>query len=580
MNRVLNGRYELLDKIGDGGMAVTYRAQDLRLTRMVAVKVMREHLGSDPQFQERFTREAQAAANLTHENIAAVHDSGQDGDSHYIVMELVDGEDLKRQLRRSGKLPLGQAVDIGIQVARALEAAHARGIVHRDIKPHNILITADGRVKVTDFGIAKATSAVSQTETGTIMGSVHYFSPEQARGEAAGPQADVYALGIVLFEMLTGKLPFEGENSVAVAHKQIYDPPPLPSHFNPEVPPELDALVLRCLAKDLARRYQSATELIEYLTGAQQRIAGMEPITRPQPRPVAPPPVLEHTVVQTPVAPRPPPVAPPPVPPPAGSRSLLGLVLLALVVAGGLVGGAAWMVQRSPQDQAVATPDLYQLDMDSAKAVLRGLGLKYRHAGKQYSDYVAKGLILKQEPAPDTRMKPGSTIDVVLSLGSKLVLVPDVSRMSSRRAGEELASNDLAAGTTSEKYDPVVPAGFVIATEPPAGAKAERGAKVNLVVSKGQEPAEPPPGPDNGDESKPEPPTTKSAIFKYTVPGTGSKTVQVRIELENENGRTVLHDQPHQPGEAVPPLTIEYTDKATLRVFIDGQPVESRGYGQ
>jgi len=577
MNRVLDGRYELLDRIGDGGMAVTYRAHDHRLGRMVAVKVMREHLCSDPQFQERFRREAQAAASLSHENIANVHDSGEDGDSHFIVMELVEGEDLKRRLRRTGRLPVPQAVDIALQVARALEAAHARGVVHRDVKPHNILITSESRVKVTDFGIAKAAATPSQTETGTIMGSVHYFSPEQARGEVAGPQADLYSLGVVLFEMLTGQLPFEGDNPVAVAHKQIYDPPPLPSHFNPEVPADLDALVLRCLAKDLSRRYASVTELLTYLTALQQRLESQPTAVRP-PAPAALP-AVEHTVVAPPPAPRPAPPPPPAPRPQAGSRMLFALVLLVLVLVGALVGGTVWMLQQRNGAGTVPTPDLYQSDVDSAKAVLRNVGLKYRHAGKEYSDYVAKGLVLRQEPKPDTSLRPGSTVDVWLSMGSRFVLVPDITRMSSRQAAAQLEAGGLQTGDTAEQYDPAVPAGFVISTDPPIGARAERLTKVKLVVSKGPEPAAPPAGASQEPTGE-EPAATSTAIFKYTVPGTGTKQVQVRIEVEGDSGRSVLFDQLQTPGTALPPQTIEYHGKATVKVFVDDQPVESRVYGQ
>jgi len=583
MNRVLGGRYEIMDKLGEGGMAVTYRAHDPVLNRMVAIKVMREHLGSDPQFQERFRREAQAAANLTHENVAAVHDSGVDGDCHYIVMELVEGEDLKRRLRRVGMLPIPQALDVAAQVARALEAAHARGIVHRDIKPHNILITSDGKVKVTDFGIAKAATSSGQTETGTIMGSVHYFSPEQARGEATGPQADIYSLGVVLFEMLTGRLPFEGENPVAVAHKQIYDPPPLPSHFNHEIPPELDALVLRCLAKDLTRRYSGATELLSYLAGIQRRLED-EPTLHVARRPPVPP--IEQTIVEPPGMPnieRPRlQISEPELQPVrSASRTAFGLVFLAILLAGALLGATMWMLQRPGGAKTnTITPDLCQLDVTSAKAVLRGRNLKFRLVGKVYSDFVPRGLVVRQEPEADARIRPGSGVDVWLSLGPKLALVPDVSRMSAARAGEQLKAAGFKAGNIKEQADPVVPVGFVVATDPAAGARAERGSTVNLVVSTGP-PA--PAAPENPEPTLPEQEgnTTgpHTATFRYTVPGTGTNPVEVRVEVEDDSGKTVLYKASQVPGTSIPDQTITYSGRATVKVYLDGQQTEARVYG-
>ena len=221
IGQVLNDRYEILEKIGEGGMAVAYRGRDRVLGRAVAIKVMRPELAADGEFLARFRREARAAAGIIHEHIAAVYDTGSDGPYHYIVMEYVPGESLKARLQRGGPLPLEEALRIATATAEALEAAHSAGVIHRDIKPHNILLGSEGQVKVTDFGIARAMSGTGNTETGMILGSVNYVSPEQARGGAVGPQSDLYSLGVTLFEMLTGRPPFDGGERLAIVHKHI-----------------------------------------------------------------------------------------------------------------------------------------------------------------------------------------------------------------------------------------------------------------------------------------------------------------------------------------------------------------------
>lgn len=272
-NLVLNGRYELLERVGSGGMSVVYKAKDRALGRIVAIKMMHESFTSDEAFLKRFQQEAHAAANLAHPNIVTVHDIGQDGFKHYIVMEFVEGQTLKQIIRSydGAPLPISRALDLIIQVCNGIGYAHRANLVHCDVKPQNVIVTLDERVKVADFGIARAISTTTQQQVSQIWGTPQYFSPEQAAGDAPSPASDVYAIGIILFEMLTGRLPFAAESHTAMALKHLHTPPPLVSEFNPGIPAQLAQIINKLLAKEPAGRYRTAGQLGRILTTYRQR---------------------------------------------------------------------------------------------------------------------------------------------------------------------------------------------------------------------------------------------------------------------------------------------------------------------
>ena len=267
---MIAGRFELEEVVGSGGMASVYRAHDRMLERPVAVKILHEHYVSDEEAVERFQREARSAAQLAHPNIVTVIDRGEDDGRPYIVFEYVEGENLKQLVTREGALPVGTVIDLGIQIAQALEAAHERGVVHRDIKPQNVLLAEEGRVKVTDFGIARSRGTEGLTLTGTIMGTSDYIAPEQAKGEPAGEASDIYSLGVVLYELLTGRVPYEAESPVAVAMRHVHDPIPSVRSVRPEVPPRLDAAVRRALAKEPRDRFASMSDLVAELEACRR----------------------------------------------------------------------------------------------------------------------------------------------------------------------------------------------------------------------------------------------------------------------------------------------------------------------
>src|SRR4051794_1688513 len=267
---MIAGRFELEEVVGSGGMASVYRAHDRLLERAVAVKILHDHYVADEEAVERFQREARSAAQLAHPNIVTVIDRGEDDGRPYIVFEFVEGENLKQLVTREGALPVATAVELGIQIAQALEAAHERGVVHRDVKPQNVLIAEEGRIKVTDFGIARSRGTEGLTLTGTIMGTSDYIAPEQAKGEPAGEASDIYSLGVVLFELLTGRVPYQADSPVAVAMKHVHDPVPSVRSLRPEVPPRLDACVQRALAKEPHNRFRSMSDLIVELEACRR----------------------------------------------------------------------------------------------------------------------------------------------------------------------------------------------------------------------------------------------------------------------------------------------------------------------
>jgi serine/threonine-protein kinase len=511
IGRLINGRYRLIAPLGEGGMATLWRAVDEQLDREVAVKLLRPQYSTDPGFARRFKQEARSAGSLAHPNIVSVYDYGQDGEdaaTQYIVMQLVDGQDLSGLLRERGRLPVADAVRIALGVAAALEAAHRRGIVHRDVKPGNILITDDGDVKVTDFGIARAVSETSMTVTGTTLGSVHYFSPEQARGDEVTGASDVYALGIVLYEMLAGRRPFEGDSAAGVALKRLTDDPPPPTEFNADLPPALVAIVMRSLARDLADRYPDAGAMAEALRGYQRDPGAIPPavasgVPLPIPASGSPtvyvPPPVQRPADRAPAMP--PPVRREPRYLDDGYRDdrggtpwwtwLLGLLGVVLLAAIGFIG--AQLLDLGSAEPSPSTPAGFELPNwvgDPITAVRldaeeRGLILDEVTGS---SSEVERDRVISTDPEADTEVAEGETIRVVVSDGPPETTVPTVTGQTVDQADDSLAAANLEVGAIAYQYDPTAPAGTVISTSPAAGDSVTEGSSVALVVSQGPEP--------------------------------------------------------------------------------------------
>jgi serine/threonine protein kinase/beta-lactam-binding protein with PASTA domain len=515
--KILNNRYELEQKIGEGGMARVYRGRDTRLNRRIAVKVLHSHYASDAGFLQRFHHEAQAAANLRHPNIVDVYDVGLDGDIHYIVMEYVEGSDLKALIARNGPLPVDQAVQIAEAVANGLSAAHRIGLVHRDIKPQNIIVGPAGQVKITDFGIAKSNLSTAMTETGVTFGTADYISPEQARGQPATPRSDIYSLGVTLYEMLTGRLPFTGDNAISVAMQHVSEEPPPPRMYNPRIPPQLEMLVLRALSKDPQDRPATAQEFARLLSGWRD-IGEQATVVRPvAPRPAPPPrPALRPVQPMTSTSSRMnlPPVRPAVVvqAPPENRGLGFGGFFLALMLLAGVIGlvylgttgffndlvnftpSAApppptaiieQQTAEAPTVMPLATvPDLAGKTSPEAAAAVQAAHLTPREAESRFNDVISTGLVIDQFPPANTSITETSVVTYAVSLGPESVEVPDVTGLSAasaqselERAGFQVKVEQEASQTMSE--------GFVIRSEPRPPARPPHGDTITIFVSIG-----------------------------------------------------------------------------------------------
>ncbi|WP_445147990.1 Stk1 family PASTA domain-containing Ser/Thr kinase [Baekduia sp. Peel2402] len=484
---IIDGRYRVLARVGSGGMADVVCAEDLQLGRKVAIKLLHRRFAQDEEFVERFRREASSAAGLQHPHVVAVYDRGAWDDTYYIAMEYLEGRTLKKLVQEEAPLEASRAIDFTIQILRAARFAHKRGIIHRDLKPHNVIVDAEGRAKVTDFGIAKA-GASDMTQTGSIMGTAQYLSPEQAQGHAVSAPSDLYSIGIILYEMLTGRVPFDGESAVTIALKQVGEAPVPPSQLNPAVPPALEAVVLKALEKDPARRFADADEFVAAL---EQAAAGIVPVsafgaTGEATR------VLQPT---GPMVPLPPPDAyieqrhygPPPAPGEVveeddgdGPGKWWIALLVGLLVAGAIVAG----LLLTGKDKVKVTNVVGRPQAES-ELVLKRAGLKTDVTLKE-SDTAAKGTVTGQDPAGGSRVPKGSTVNLTVSSGPGTARIPDLTNQ--RRSDARKALTDLGFNITEEQQaSDTIKENRVIGTRPDVGQELDKGASVTLIVSSGKE---------------------------------------------------------------------------------------------
>jgi eukaryotic-like serine/threonine-protein kinase len=478
--RVYSGRYELTHLVARGGMAQVYRAMDRQLDRPVALKVLFPELSVDRTFVERFRREAQSAANLSHPNIVPVFDWGEDDGTYFIVMEFVDGRPLSAVLRDPDPMPPRQVASIGAGVAAALAFAHRHGVIHRDVKPGNVLLTPDGDVKVTDFGIARAVNTEeSLTQTGAVMGTAAYFSPEQAEGKSVDSRSDIYSLGVVLYEMAAGRPPFTGDSPVAVASKHVRDAPPLPRELNPAVPVALEAVVMKAMAKNPDDRYASAEELrADLLRFAEGRpVEAGDPGLTSMMAAVGATQAVPATTGRTMAVP-----AGGVVPPPddlSRRRRTRWLVLLLVLLLAAL-GVLAYFLFHSLLGGDVTVPNVVGQPVTQAQQTLHNDNLSVGTTKSVVSPTVASGTVLATDPRPGTSVSKNSSVDLTVSAGPA-VTVPDVHGKQFTDATQLL--NGAGLGYTAHYVSSNQPVGTVLSQNPTAGTKVKSGTKVALTVS-------------------------------------------------------------------------------------------------
>ena len=573
--KLLGNRYEIIEKIGNGGMATVYKATDKVLKRNVAVKILRDEFTTDDEFIKRFEVEAQSAARLTHPNIVSIYDVGVDGNLYYIVMELIQGKTLKEIIvKEKGPLPWKWSINVSIQIASALEMAHRNNIIHRDIKPHNIIITEDGVAKVTDFGIAKAVSNSTITAFGTTIGSVHYFSPEHARGGFTDAKSDLYSLGVVMYEMVTGRVPFDADTPVSVALKHMQEEPIEPIELNPNLPIAVNKIIMRALQKDTTLRYQTASEMLVDLKKSLKDPEG-DFVEELEYDPTAKTQVIDtnayrdnkqtknssgkkdgkfKTFVKT----------------HKGLSIFIGLLLLFVLSLGGTM-----LVLNLTNPPEVAMPNVVGLSKEEAQKEIENVKLKFEIEKEEYNKDVPEGFIISQDPTymeKFNKVKQGSTVKVVVSKGEEKTTVPKVVGMEKDKAVKALEDAKLKVEIVEESSKKVQE-GYVISQETSPDTEAFAGDTIKIHVSTGVEKAT---VPDVIGKSQADAKKTLEAqgfVVAVTTSEDSSKENGIVLKQSLDSGKTV------EKGSTVTITVNSYEASKTMSVNINVKAITG-GYSE
>lgn len=619
INRTLVHRYTLLEHVGSGGMADVYKAHDELLDRSVAVKILHSHFTHDEEFINRFRREAQAAAKLSHPNIVNIYDVGHDGGTYYIVMEYISGKTLKEWIQKETILTVETSLRIALEIAEALEHAHQNGLIHCDIKPHNIILTKNNRIKVTDFGIARAVTSTTMTNSGTVLGSVHYFSPEQARGISIGSQSDIYSLGVVLYEMLTGSVPFSGETPISIALKHLQEPPKPLTEVNQTIPPLVEAIVLKAMSKELSARYLDISEMIHDLRLAKNYL--LDENTRRISRDDFPTQVLpkviaaknsdkinkdEQLSTELPVRSK------------NTNTKKLAMGLLLLLVLGFLTGaflayGKFW------SSSEISVPDVTGKQLDIARTIIINQNLRVTIA-EAFNDKVPSGYVISQNPEAGSIVKEQRSITLVISKGTEINVVPELRGLTRRDAELQLKNAGLLLGRVDEQYSNDTPSDTVISQSPRPTAQVNKNTAVDLIISKGPSPKKlilpdfrgmplsavstqidslklklgtpneapsdkyqagvisaqnPPPGTEIMEGSTVDITVSKGnglaarrAVVQFVVPE-GPIRQAIQIMVTDTNGRRVLYEGVHKPGDKID-KTVDGMGQMRIQIYVNG----------
>ena len=564
--KLLGSRYEIIEKVGNGGMATVYRATDKVLKRDVAVKILRDEFTTDEEFIRRFEVEAQSAARLTNANIVSVYDVGVDGNLYYIVMELIQGKTLKEIIiKEGGPLPWKWSINVAIQIASALEVAHRNNIIHRDIKPHNIIITEDGVAKVTDFGIAKAVSNSTITAFGTTIGSVHYFSPEHAKGGLTDAKSDLYSLGVVMYEMMTGKVPFDADTPVSVALKHMQEMPQEPIELNPNIPMSVNKIIMKALQKDANLRYQSATEMLEDLnmclknpegdfveeleydetaktqvinTSRIQEEAKKDKNSNDNKENKFKKFIKNHKALST----------------------VIGLILLFVISLGGTMG-----VLSLTNPPEVEMPKVIGMTKEEAQKAIEDAKLKFEVEKEEYSKDVEEGKVISQDPTYMERfnkVKQGSTVKVVISKGQEKTKVPKVIGMKQDEAVKALEDAKLKVEVIEESSKKVQE-GYVISQETDAETETLAGETVKIHVSTGVEKASVPDVIGNSEADAKKSLEALGFVVATTTAEDSSKATGVVLKQSIDSGKSV------EKGTSITITVNSYKQSRTVNLVIN-----------
>ncbi|WP_425448968.1 Stk1 family PASTA domain-containing Ser/Thr kinase [Dethiothermospora halolimnae] len=489
IGKVLGNRYEIIEKIGGGGMALVYKAKCKLLNRYVAIKVLRSEFTNDEEFIDKFRRESQAAASLSHPNIVNIYDVGVEGDIYYIVMEYVKGTTLKNIIREKGKLNINEVLNFTMQIADGLNHAHRNHIVHRDIKPHNIMVTEDGRVKVTDFGIARAATSSTVTNTSNVIGSVHYFSPEQARGGYTDEKSDIYSLGIVMYEMITGSVPFKGESPISVALKHVQEDVLFPSDVEENIPKNIRDIITKCVKKDQSLRYNNVGELLKdlkkYKNTDEENFVNLDDISD-SPTIIIPAVNNESPYEGEEFK---------------GKRRdknenskkgkknnkfiILVAILSAFLLTSAIAFGFVFIRDLVKPPSEVVVPYVVNKPIEVAKKEIEEAGFNFIIEKEIYNSQYKEGYIIEQNVGKEETRRVGADIKVIASKGQKQVKVPDLINKYSTDIEVELGGLKLEEGNVEYKHDDVIPSGVIIDQIPKPNTMVAEGSEIDFIVSEG-----------------------------------------------------------------------------------------------
>ena len=559
---VLKHRYTVQEKIGEGNLFSVYRCEDKIEDRQVAIKVLLPQYASNRMFAERLLVEAQAMIGISHPGIVEVYDCGEEEGNYFVVMEYIRGVDLKERIRRNAPFTLTTAVDVGLAICDVLDFAHKRGFVHGDLRPGNILVTPEGQIKLTNFWVGNAVNSSQSIRTNAMMRSVHYMSPEVAEGIAPTPVSDVYSLGVILFELLSGQLPFDGDTPIAIALRHARDPVPSLRAQNPGVPKTLEAAIVKSMQKAPEDRFRSAKAMLNELKSQREALNLNKPLVWSQvTEKKAPDPLPEPDEEPDEVEEARPVVL-------SALRTTLLIIVITIVAAMMAIIG---FIMVKPAN--VTVPNMVGKSFDQAQILANDKKFQLVIRSEQFNEKFPAGTVYFMHPDPGFMIKSGKTVEVWVSKGSQFATVPNVANIPEDEARNRLTDAGVNVGEITESYSATVPAGNVISQMPRPGTKLERNvASVNIVYSLGPKPSEEPLiSPDDSTSETPQAP--RSFDIKVTVPQGGPETQNVKIVVIDDNGENTAYSDTASPGDHVEQTIEGVGNRVTIRIYIDDKLV-------